>query len=163
MICWFCSLREAQVKHTYGIDMYGEVDAKTTSALTDIAYRVRHVEVPRCANCHRRHRQARFASDLSVLFFIVAVAAAPAIILKWTPPLISGIWLGLAVGLVLTALVSVKLILKGIHSLRKSHAKYPEIQELLKQGYRFGQRPKAGIPKSDPSRKASEEETSSST
>ncbi len=36
MICWFCSLREAQVKHTYGIDMYGEVDAETTSALTDV-------------------------------------------------------------------------------------------------------------------------------
>lgn len=163
MICWFCSLREAQVKHTYGIDMYGEVDAKTTPAQTDVAYRVRHVDVPRCADCHRRHRLARFVANLSVLFFIAAIAAMLAILLKWTTPLISGIWLGLAVGLTLAALIAAKLILKGIHSLRKSHKKYPEIQDLLKQGYRFGQRPKAGIPKADPPRKASDEGTSSNT
>ncbi len=38
-----------------------------------------------------------------------------------------------------------------------------EHQDVLKQGYRFGQRPKAGSPKADPPRKASDEGTSSNT
>ena len=148
MICWFCSLREAQERHTYGIDMYGEVDARKTAALTDVAYRVRHVEVPRCADCHRRHNHARNATILGVVFIIVAIGAILSIVFSWTTPLVSGLWLGLSVGLALASVLAARLIQRGIHPLRKSHSKHPEVQELLKQCYRFGQRPKAGIPKS---------------
>lgn len=149
MICWFCSLREASDKNTYGIDMYGEVDARKSAAATDVAYRVRHVEVPRCADCARRHSLARQATILSAIFAVVAIAALLSIIFQWTSSLVSGIWLGLAIGLALAALLAARLVQRGIHPLRKSHSKYPEVQELLKQCYRFGQRPKADIPKSD--------------
>ncbi len=72
--------------------MYGEVDAKTTSALTDIAYRVRHVGRFLVAPIVIDGIDRRVLRPICCSFSL-AVAAAPAIILKWTPPLISGIWL----------------------------------------------------------------------
>lgn len=148
MNCWFCSLRDAQDRHACGIDMYGDVDTRKSESQTDIAYRVRHIEVPRCEDCHRQHRQAGQAQLLAVVLAVVAAVAVLAIILSWTAPLVSGIWLGLSLGLALAALLASVLVQKGIQPLRKSRSRYPEVQELLKQCYRFGRRPRADIPKS---------------
>lgn len=142
MICWYCSVREAEEKHTCSFEMIGDVDAQKANAQTAVAYRVRHVEIPRCADCHSKHRLASQTRFFTVIVAVLVLLAALNSIFNWTGPLFGGFWLGLGAGLLILGLIAGPLAQKGIYSAAKGRSKYPEVQELLKQQYKFGTRPK---------------------
>jgi hypothetical protein len=142
MICWYCSIREADEKHTFAFDMFGDLDAQEMPVQTDVAYKVRHVRVPRCADCHNRHRLAwlslLFAAGMAVLAFVASLNS----IFSWTSPWLAGLLLGLSTGLLFAALLYSRAVQSGIYSVARSRTKYPEVQELFKLNYQFGARPK---------------------
>jgi hypothetical protein len=147
MTCWFCAVRESEEKHIYGIDMYGQVGVQGNAADTNVAYNVRHIDVPRCADCHSKHRTAKAARIMSVVFLVILAGGALSAAFQWVPDLIAGLWCGLAAGLLIACLISPALVQKGIKSLRKSRRAFPEVAELLQRQYRFGLRPKEERPK----------------
>ena len=141
MICWYCSVREADEKHTCSFDLYGELDAQEMPVQTDVAYKVRHVQVPRCADCHSKHRLAILALCGAAAMAFVAIFAALNSIFSWTSPWLAGLLLGLSAGLLVALLLVSQAVQKGIFSVARSRKKFPEIQELLKLKYQFGTRP----------------------
>jgi len=141
MICWYCSVREADEKHTCSFDLYGDLDAQKMPVQTDVAYKVRHVLVPRCADCHSKHRLARLAVVAAAVMAVLVIAAALNSIFIWTSPWLAGLLLGLTAGLLIALLLISQAVQKGICSVARSRAKYPEIQELRKLNYQFGARP----------------------
>ena len=56
MACWYCSVRPAEANHMLETNLNGDVDALKSYDQTKVAYNVRHVGIPRCGDCHRRHR-----------------------------------------------------------------------------------------------------------
>ena len=149
MNCWFCSVREAEEKHVYGIDMHGDVDAQNTGVQTNIAQSVRHIDRPRCADCHSKHRIAKMAKLMSFVLLVLLLGAAVFGIFNWAAPLVVGVWGGLSSGLVIAMLLCASMVQKGIHTLRGCRLEHPLVKELLEKCYRFGLRPKAVMPKSD--------------
>ena len=149
MRCWFCDVRDAETEHVYQVEMYGDVDTRKTPSQTQVAYNVRHVEVPRCADCHSRHVIAFYALVISLIMVIALAFAILAAVLSWTSQWIWGLWAGLAAGLLLGTLLIRFLILKGIRSIHQARITHPEIKDLLEKCYRFGRRPKGSPPKSD--------------
>lgn len=149
MNCWFCSVREANAENTWSTEMYGDVDAKKSSSQTQIMYNVRHIEVPRCADCHSRHVIALYAAVLTLVMAVALVVAILFAVYGWSAQWIWGLWAGLAFGLLLGSLAIRFLILKGIFSIRQAKAAYPEIKEMLEKCYRFGHRPRGHLPESD--------------
>jgi uncharacterized membrane protein SpoIIM required for sporulation len=109
---------------------------------TDVAYKVRHVYVPRCADCHSKHRLAMLALFSAAVMAVVAIGAALNSIFSWTSPWLAGLMLGLSAGLLVALLLFNKAVQKGICSVARSRAKFPEVQELLKLNYQFGAQPK---------------------
>lgn len=150
MKCWFCSVRDAEPGDAYELDMFGEVNAKSTESKTDVAYSVRHIVIPRCPNCHSKHRIAKGASWFAAVLLAGLIAAILALLFNWVGPLAAGLWSGIAAGLLVAALLSGVFVQKGIHTVRAGRLKYPEIKELLNECYRFGTRPNQALPKSDP-------------
>lgn len=150
MTCWFCSVREADPKHIHGIDMYGEVGVQNNEAQTSVAYNVKHIDVPRCADCRGKHGIAKAARFMSLVFLVALAGGALSAAFSWVDELIAGLWSGLAAGLLIACLLSSALVQKGIKPERKSCSKYPEVVELLKKQYRFGLRPKEQMPKVQP-------------
>lgn len=151
MTCWFCSVREADPKHIHGIDMYGEVGVQNNEAQTNVAYNVKHIDVPRCADCHSKHRISRIARFMSLVFLVILLGGALSAAFKWVADvLIAGIWCGLSAGLIIACLLSSAFVQKGIKPVRKSCSKYPEVVEMLKRQYHFGLRPKEEMPKVQP-------------
>jgi hypothetical protein len=129
--------------------MYGDVDAKKTSSETKIAYNVRHIDVPRCADCHSRHVIAFYALILAGAMALGLVAAILVAVIADLAGGGWGVWAGLAAGLLLGALAIRFLILKGINSVHQARTQNPDIVALLEKCYRFGRRPKGPIPESD--------------
>lgn len=150
MTCWFCSARESDPKHIYGIDMYGEIGVQNNEAQTNVAYNVKHIDVPRCTDCHSKHRIAKAARVLSLVFVAALLGGVLSAAFKWVPELLAGAWCGLAAGLVIACLLSSAFVQKGIKSLGKSRSKYPEVVDMLKRQYHFGLRPKDEMPKVQP-------------
>ncbi len=149
MNCWFCSVREAYADNTWSTEMYGDVDAKKTSSQTQVIYNVRHIDVPRCADCHSRHVIALYAAVMALVMTVALIVAVLFAVYGWSVQWIWGLWAGLAFGLLLGALAIRFLILKGIYSIKQAKSAYPEIKDLLDKSYRFGRRPKGHLPESD--------------
>ncbi len=143
MVCWYCSVRTAEAKHSYAFDMYGGLGVHNSETETNVAYNVRHIEIPRCADCRAKHGTAKAAMFMSVVFLAVLLGGALSAVFGWVPQFIAGAWCGLAAGLVIASLLSAVLVQKGICTVRASRGKYPEANDLLKKGYRYGTRPKA--------------------
>lgn len=150
MQCWFCSLRDRDTEHTYAFDMYGRVAAKNGESQTDISYNVQHIQIPRCQDCHSRHKTAFFAVIGGVFFCAALTVSAVLLITEIFAPLLGGILCGLSAGLAAAAFLSAFFVQKGIVTIRKSRSTYPAVKELLSQCYRFGTRPKSALPESDP-------------
>ena len=146
MACWYCSVRPAEANHMLETNLNGDVDALKSYDQTKVAYNVRHVGIPRCGDCHRRHRLAKGARGFAALAGISLILAAIALVLKWLDPLYTGIWAELSAGLMPGGLAGGYLVQIGIHTERKSLRQYPEIKELRDKGYRFGIRPRQTKP-----------------
>lgn len=149
MNCWFCSIREADPEHLFHVEMYGDVDTKKTPSQTKVAYNVRHIDVPRCADCHSRHVVALYAAVIAAVLLVALVIAVLFAVFSWAPQWVWGLWAGLAFGLALGTLAIRFFALKGIYSVRQAKAIYPEIKDLLDKCYRFGRRPRGQLPESD--------------
>ena len=149
MKCWFCSIREADEKHVLALEMYGDVDAKKTESETKVAYNLRHIEVPRCFDCHSRHVRS-FTAVIAALILVLSVAAATlAAVYVWLADWAWALWLGLSLGLLVAALLVRFFALLGIKSIKQAKTVYPEVKELLDKGYKFGRRPKSLITEND--------------
>ena len=144
MTCWFCSTVEESPEKTYRIRMFGEVDAKAKASVTKVKYSIHRIAVPRCAMCRAKHRSAAFFAAIG---FILAATALVLLLFAgfdvlngFLPGLFTGLMAGAALGC-----FSIRLALhKGILSIAKARRIYPEVKELLDQGYKFGKAPKDG-------------------
>ena len=150
MVCWYCLVRESEAKHAYAFDMYGGVGVQSIEAQTNVAYNVRHIEVPRCADCRGKHKAAKALRVLSAVLAVALAAGVAFAAFEWTKALIAGAWCGLAAGLVIACLLSAAYAQKGINTVRKSKRKYPEASDLLKKGYKYGACPKASAQNMQP-------------
>lgn len=150
MLCWYCSIREAESAVAYKLNMFGAVKAQNSASHTNVTYDVKHIEIPRCGDCATRHKTAANAKALSAVFALIAIGAAIAMLFNLSSPVLYAVILGLSVGLVLTGLIAGIMIQKGIKTVRAGRHEYPEVIEMKKRCYRFGDRPKQSIPESDP-------------
>lgn len=142
MVCWFCGLIEENPKKSLKLDMYGEVDSKTSDTLTKVAYNVRKIIIPRCSSCHSRHSLAkRGVFGLILMLFLTLVLALISLF-----GVITGFWAGaltgLLLGLALAGLAVKVSVLKGIKTIRDAKTKHPSVKELLLKSYKFGKKPK---------------------
>jgi hypothetical protein len=150
MQCWYCELRDSDKNCGHNFDMFGEVDVKKNDSLTNVSYSVMQIEIPRCHDCYNRHKIALFSLYAVIPFALIIIAAVIALALEALTPLMGGIFAGLAAGLIIAALLSNKLIQKGIHTVKFSRAEYPTAKDLLARGWRCGVRPREALPDSDP-------------
>lgn len=142
MKCWFCSIREAEVKNVLDLEMYGDVDATKVESETKVAYNVRHIAVPRCADCHSRHIRSLTSIIMTVVLALSAAAAALSAAYGWLDGWVWGLWLGLSLGLAAAGLLVHYFALKGIKSIRQAKTVFPEVKDLLEKCYKFGRRPR---------------------
>lgn len=142
MLCWFCSIREAESKHALDFKMHSVLNAKKDELETKVAYNVKQIIIPRCADCHSRHIRVRFTSIYSFFVTIVLLAAVLASLTGWTAAWLWGVGLGLATGLLAGLLAIRYYALKGIRSVRNAKTDFPEAKTLLESGYKVGWRPK---------------------
>jgi hypothetical protein len=157
MKCWFCSVRDPIESDSYEFDMYGKVDARGTDSDQDIAYNVRHIVIPRCADCRGKHGTAKAARVFAIVFLAALLGGLLSMLFEWVSPLIAGLWAGLAAGLLIAMLLAAALVQKGIKSLKSGKKSFPKVEELVKECYRFGVRPKLPV-KSDPPCSSDEKE-----
>lgn len=152
MFCWFCSVRAAAPEHTWSTEMYGDVDTKKTTEQTQVFYNVRHIEVPRCSDCHSRHALALTTRIMAWIFLVLFAASLLLAFFKLVAPWIWGLGAGLSFGLLIAGLGMHFVSLKGIHSLKDAKTEFPLIKEYLEKSYRFGFRPKGHLPQDEPGR-----------
>lgn len=141
MMCWFCNRAEAQDKKSVRLHMVGEIqslDLKKNSK--SIEYITQVIDVPRCADCKGKHRKAAFYSEMSILLFVVMLAAGISA-LTASPDWIWGLALGGSAGLFILFLTLKSIALKGIKKKSAARKKFPQTAELLSKGYKFGKIP----------------------
>ena len=142
MKCWFCTIRDAVTKHALPFEMYGDVDTQKTPSETKVAYNVRHVEIPRCADCHSRHKHVMTALVAAIIFLLSLAAAIILAVWNLVPEWLWGLWAGASAGLLIGAVLTRQATLRGTLSTYYAKKNYPEVKELSEKGYRFGRRPK---------------------
>ena len=86
---------------------------------------------------------------MAAIFSALFLGAVVFALFEWLDSLVVGIWAGFTLGLVMGCLLSASLVQKGIHTVRSSRSKHPEIIALKEKCFRFGSRPKEALPKSD--------------
>jgi len=155
MVCWFCSLIEENPEKSLKLDMYGEVDSKTSDSLTKVAYNVRKILVPRCDSCKSRHSLASagnvFAAVLFVLFLISIVTTY--YVFSETTAFTMGIVTGLLFGLAVAGFLVKISVLNGIKTINNAKRSFPAVKELLLKDYKFGVKPKNHIKESQTEKK----------
>ena len=149
MTCWFCKVRDAAEKHDLPFEMFGDIDTRSTASETKVAYNVRHVEVPRCADCHSRHRDSVLSMIAAGVFLLSLITAVIFALYVVSAEWIWAVWLGLSAGLLIGALAVNLALLRGTLSTYKARKNYPEVKELRDNGYKFGRRPKDSLKSGD--------------
>ncbi len=150
MSCWFCSVRDEEAEHLLAVEMYGEVNALEVKSQTKVAYKVQHIKIPRCADCHSRHIIANLVDILAIILVVIFLVSILFAVFGWVAQLIWALIMGVSFGLLVGTLAVRFLALKGIRSIRDAKMNYPEIKELLEKCYRFGMHPKGQVTESDP-------------
>lgn len=145
MNCWFCDIRTAENRHNKSYVMYGDIDTQKSPSETKVAYNVRHVDIPRCEDCHIRHQYSLICLAAALLLLLSAVAAVLFAVYGSLNGWIWALWLGLSAGLLLGALVVRMALLRGVKTIWQARTGYPEVAELSGKGYRFGHRPKESL------------------
>ncbi|HBP38633.1 MAG TPA: hypothetical protein DD640_07825 [Clostridiales bacterium] len=142
MLCWFCSIREAESGHAFKYEMHSTVDAKKNESETKVAYNIREIIVPRCMDCHNRHIRVQFTSVLATIVAVILLAAVIASLANWSEVWIWGVGLGLSAGLLAGILAVRYYALKGIRSVRQAKVDFPEAIILREDGFKVGRQPR---------------------
>lgn len=139
MNCWFCSVIEEDKKKALHLKLYGEVGAQETAELvTHVKYVVHEVDIPRCALCKSKHKEAFFFKLLCLLFLVLSIIASVLTAFEVISNLPAGIIIGLTFGFAVGAFFYSYALHKGIQSVISGKRSYPVVQELLEKGYKFG-------------------------
>ncbi len=165
MVCWFCNKMEENPQKSLKLSMYGEVDSKTSDAVTKVAYNVRKIDVPRCDSCDSRHKLSSLGSFFGIILFALFLISivTTVYVLTETTALMMGIIIGLTIGLAVAGLFVKVAVLKGIKTIHNAKKSYPEVKELLIKNYKFGVTPKDYVKESqnDNKQESTEDENSS--
>jgi len=141
MTCWFCGTAEAQENKAVRLQLYGEVEASDADENKKrIAYSTQTFDVPRCAECKKKHRRSRLYIVLCLAMAVLMLAAAVCA-LAGIPGWLWGLVLGLGTGFCAMFFALRMMTLKGIKKESDAKKDYPEIVDLLCKGYKFGKRP----------------------
>jgi hypothetical protein len=141
MTCWFCGNAEAQENKAVRLELYGEVEAsEAADNKKRIAYSTQVFDVPRCAECKKKHGGARLFLGLAAAMAVLIAAAVVSALFN-IPGWLWGLALGLGVGFGVMFLVVRSMSQKGIKKESDAKKDYPEIVDLLCKGYKFGKRP----------------------
>lgn len=149
MTCWFCKIRDAAERHALPYEMFGDIDTRSTPSETKVAYNVRHVEVPRCNDCHSRHSHAMLSLIIGGIFLLALIAAVLFALYVESAEWIWAVWLGLSLGLLIGAIAVRFALLRGTLSVYQARKNYPEVKDLREKGYKFGRRPKDSLASAD--------------
>ena len=142
MTCWFCGIKEADSKKAIHLYMYGEIQASDTEENKKrIEYSTRRIDVPRCADCKKSHAQAKTVHLLMILMGVLLIASVLAAVAGWVSQWLWGAGIGFAVGVALMLLVLKGYILRGIKKESAAKKDFPQVVDLLGEGYRFGKNP----------------------
>ena len=145
MNCWFCEKEEAVENKGYKVKMFGDVNKNVDEAGEAISFNRKAVTVPRCGSCKTKQRQAKILNFFAGFFLLGAgllgvfeVFNVIDIINPWLRGMAFGVVVMLAIGIFLRKL----LLMKGTKTTKHAKRNYPEIKQLLKTGYEFGDAPK---------------------
>lgn len=129
--CWFCKRAKAEVAHVMEVPMHGEVNREWQLGGTRVTWRTLTGKVPRCGPCKEAH---------SKVAGTWAGAAAGAAIGTAILPFI-GSAIGLLAGGAIGKMVDEKVRLPDGVAPESAKSDFPPIQELVRQGWAFGERP----------------------
>lgn len=142
MTCWFCGVKEAESKKSVHFYMYGEIKATDPEENKKrIEYSTKKIDVPRCADCKKKHAQARTVNVFLVVILALLAAGAVAAIFSLVGQWLWGFVLGFGAGVVLVLFIHKGYILKGIKLPSAAKKSFPQVKDLLAKGYKFGKNP----------------------
>ena len=144
MTCWFCGVAEAHSNKAVRLHMYGEIQSFDEPVNKKfVEYTTQIIDVPRCADCKKKHGIARFRSILAGLM-VAAMLASGLCALTSVPDWIWAFALGLSIGFFVLFLSLRSIALKGIKKESAAKKVYPEVVDLLDKKCKFGKRPSYG-------------------
>ena len=143
MTCWYCGTKEADPKKSIKLYMYGELlAADTEENKKRIAFSTKIVDVPRCADCKKAHTQSKMANLLLIVMGVLFLASLiTALAGTWVAQWVWGLVMGLAIGAGFMLLVLQAFILKGVKKKAAAKKDFPQVVDLLCEGYKFGKNP----------------------
>jgi len=123
--------------------MYGEMQSSDTEDNKKrITYSTKIIDVPRCADCRKSHAQAKMANVLIIIMAVVLlVSALAAVAGTWVAEWIWSFALGLCVGCIIMLFILKIFILRDIKKESAAKKDYPQVVDLLCEGYKFGKNP----------------------
>jgi hypothetical protein len=142
MTCWFCGTKEADSKKSVHLYMYGEMLATDPEENKKrIEYSTKKIEVPRCTDCKKSHAQAQGADVWMIIMLVLMVAAGISAVSSLSAQWIWGMALGFGLGAIILLFILKSFILKGVKKLSSAKKEYPQVEDLLARGYKFGKNP----------------------
>jgi len=142
LMCFFCKQNVGTDKSALEVEMHGDVHVEDLVYGRRITWRHCKVKVPRCPSCKKAHRFL----DIGITFGAIVVGVFG--LRKCVENMDKGDVFGglvvlaifVGVGMAIGYMIAKSLIPKGIRP-RSSKAEYPQIKELLAQGWTWGKRP----------------------
>ncbi len=122
--------------------MYGDMQSSDADENKKrITYSTKTIDVARCADCKKKHGQAKLYNAFCIIMLAVMLAGAILAVTSAVEGWIWGLALGLSLGLFFLFIVSKGFTLKGINNKSAAKKEYPEVEGFLARGYKFGKNP----------------------
>jgi hypothetical protein len=132
-MCHYCGKNMAQLSCANNISMFGDI----TRHWGSVNYRHTKISVPRCAQCNECHnKQEHTGCGLWVVFLLLGIGGGG--VFAGDGGLFIGGFIAFFAGWLLSVIV--KSVMRGSSGL-KLDRDHPRIQELLVQGWKFGDKP----------------------
>ena len=143
LMCFFCKQNVGTDNSVLEVEMHGDIHVEDLGYYRRITWRHCKVKVPRCPSCKNAHRFL----DIGIIFGAIVVGVFG--LRKCVENVGKGDVFGglvvlaifVGVGMAIGYMIANSLIPKGVRP-RSSKAEYPEIKELLAQGWTWGKRPR---------------------
>lgn len=129
--CWFCKRAKAEAAHVLEVPMHGNVQRQWQVVNTRVTWRTMKAKVPRCKSCKEAHGKVAGMWTGAAAGAAIGTAILPVI----------GSAIGLFAGGALGKMVDKNMRLPEGIAPESAKANYPPIQELVHQGWAFGERP----------------------